>query len=102
MNVQGNLTGIISFLDYHDVAFDENLKDLVVVKDLATHKVVTIALDDNAHNALERITQKDFSILPVVSPDNPSQLLGVLTRRDIMDAYNKAVIKKSLFSDSEK
>jgi len=26
-------------------------------------------------------------------------LMGVLTRRDIMGAYNKAVIKKSLYSE---
>jgi hypothetical protein len=46
---------------------------------------------------LEKITSKDFSILPVVSPDNPLHLVGVLTRSRIMDAYNEAVIKKSLF-----
>ena len=91
---EGNLTGILSFLDYHDAAFDEHLKDLVVAKELATHKVVTISLDDNLYNALEKITSKDFSILPVVSPDDASKLLGILTRRDIIGAYNKAVIKK--------
>jgi len=58
--------------------------------------VVTISLDDNLYNALEKITSKDFSILPVVSPDDSSKLLGILTRRDIIGAYNKAVIKKSL------
>ena len=93
---EGNLTGILSFLDYHAAVFDENLKDLVVAKELATRKVVTISLDDNLYNALEKITSKDFSILPVVSPDDSSKLLGILTRRDIIGAYNKAVIKKSL------
>ena len=93
---EGNLAGILSFLDYHAAVFDENLKDLVVAKELATRKVVTISLDDNLYNALEKITSKDFSILPVVSPEDPSKLLGILTRRDIIGAYNKAVIKKSL------
>ena len=97
---ENKLTGVLSFLDYHDVAFDENLKDLVVAKELATQKVVTVSIDDNLYDALERITAKDFSILPVVSSDNPSKLLGVLTRRDIVGAYNKAVVKKSLFFDS--
>ncbi|MBW1861549.1 MAG: chloride channel protein [Deltaproteobacteria bacterium] len=91
-----NLTGILSFFDCRDVIFDKNLKELVVAKDLATPEVVTVSLDDNLYNALEKITLKDFSILPVVSPDNPSQLLGVLTRRDIIGAYSKAVIKKSI------
>jgi CIC family chloride channel protein len=92
----GSLTGILSFLDYRDAAFDVNLKDLVVAKELATQNVVTISLDDNLYNALEKITSKDFSILPVVSPKDSSKLLGVLTRRDIIGAYNKAVIKQAL------
>ena len=94
-----NLTGILSFIDYHGAVFDENLKDLVVAKDLATHDVITVALDDNLYSALEKITLKDFSILPVVSPDNPLKLMGVLSRRDIIGAYDKAVIKKSLFNE---
>ena len=61
--------------------------------------MVTISTDDNLYNALEKITFKDFSILPVVSTDDPMKLMGVLTRRDIMGAYNKAVIKKSLYSE---
>jgi len=96
---EGNLTGILSFFDYRDVVFDENLKDLVVAKDIATKNVVTVSLDDNLYDAMEKITSKDFSILPVVSPRTQSQLLGVLTRRDIIGAYNKAVIKKSIVHD---
>jgi CIC family chloride channel protein len=97
---ENRLTGVLSFLDYHDVAFDENLKDLVVAKELATQEVVTVTTHDNLYDALEKITSKDFSILPVVSSDNQSKLLGVLTRRDIIGAYNKAVVKQSLFLDS--
>jgi len=94
----GKLTGVLTFFDYRDVVFDENLHDLVVAKEMATTKVVTISIDDNLYNAMERITLRDFSILPVVSPHNPSQLLGILTRRDIISAYNKAVIKKSVLN----
>ena len=92
----GELTGILSFFDYHNAVFDENLKNLVLVKELATQDVVTVSNGDNFNNALGKITLKDLSILPVVSPDNPSQLLGVLTRKDILDAYNTVVTKKSL------
>jgi CIC family chloride channel protein len=94
---QGRLTGILSFRDYHGVVFDENLKDLVVAKDVASSDLVTVSVDENLFDALEKITSKDFSILPVVSPDNPTKLEGVLSRRDIIGAYDKAVIKKSLF-----
>ena len=92
----GRLTGIVTHYDYRDVVFDENLKDLVVVKELATPKVVTVSIDDNLYDAMEKITSRDFSILPVVSAEDPHQLLGVLTRRDIISAYNRAITKKPL------
>ncbi len=91
----GKLTGILSLLDYRDVAFDRNLRDLVVAKELATPEVVTVSPRDNLYDALEKITVKDFSILPVVDSDDSSRLIGVLTRRDIIGAYKKAVMKKA-------
>ena len=96
---QGHLTGILSYLDYHDVAYDRDLENLVVAKELATPKVVTVFQNDSLYTALEKISAKDFSILPVVSPSNPKKLLGVVTRRDIMGAYNKAVLTKSALQE---
>lgn len=93
---RGYLVGIVTHFDYRDVVFDEDLKDLVVVKELATSNVVTVSIDDNLYNAMEKITLKDFSLLPVVSAEDPQRLLGVLTRRDIISSYNRAVIKTSL------
>jgi CIC family chloride channel protein len=96
LDKKGKLTGILSFIDYRDVIFEDDLKDLIIAKDLATTDVVTIPDDDNLYTALQKISQKDFSTLPVVSPQNPSQLVGIISRRDILGAYNKAVIKKSV------
>jgi len=96
---QGRLTGILSYLDYQDVVFDRDLENLVVAKELATPKVVTVFQNDTLYTALEKISAKDFSILPVVSPSDPRKLLGVVTRRDIMGAYNKAVLTKSVLQE---
>jgi CIC family chloride channel protein len=92
----GNLTGILSYLDYHDVVHDRDLDHLIVAKDIATSEVITVYPDDSLYAALEKITPKDFSILPVVSKENSKRLLGIITRRDIIGAYNSAVIKKPI------
>ena len=97
INDQKQLIGIVSFNDYNEAIFDEHLKDLVVAKDLASTELVTVSLDDNLYAALEKISLKDFAVLPVVSAHDPSHLEGVISRRDIIGAYNKAVLKKSLF-----
>jgi len=97
LDAANKLAGIISFNDYSEAMFDEDLKDLVVAKDLASENVVTVSTDDNLYTALGKISRKDFSTMPVVSPDDPTELVGIVTRRDIIGAYEKAVLKKSLF-----
>ena len=97
LNGENKLSGILSFNDYHEAIFDEDLKHLVVAKDLASENVMTVSVDDNLYAALEKISRKDFSTMPVVSPDDPAELVGIVTRRDIIGAYEKAVLKKSLF-----
>jgi CIC family chloride channel protein len=54
-------------------------------------------MDDDLWTALEKISAKDFAVLPVISALAPKKLEGVISRRDIIGAYNKAVLKKSLF-----
>jgi CIC family chloride channel protein len=96
---KGDLTGILSYSDYPHLVPDKDLSQLIIVKDMATPEVVTVYPEDSLYTALERITPKDFSILPVVSHGNPKRLLGIVTRRDIIGAYNSAVIKKPILSE---
>jgi CIC family chloride channel protein len=99
LNAENKLTGVLSFNDYSDAIYDEDLKYLVVAKDLATTDVMTVSADDNLYDTLEKISRKDYSMLPVVSPHDSAQIVGIVTRRDIIGAYEKAVLKKSLFKN---
>ena len=100
LNSEKKLAGIISFNDYSEAIFNEDLKHIVVAKDLASADVVTITSEDDLYTALEKISRHDFSTLPVVSPHDSLQLVGIITRRDVIGAYEKAVLKKSLFQNS--
>jgi CIC family chloride channel protein len=97
LDAENKLAGILSFNDYSQALFDEDLKHLVVAKDLMSENVVTVLADDDLYTALGKISRKDFSTMPVVSPDDPAELVGIVTRRDIIGAYEQAVLKKSLF-----
>lgn len=97
INSENKLAGIVSFNDYSEAMFNEDLKHIVVAKDLASADVVTVTSSDDLYTALEKITRNDFSTLPVVSSDDSGQLVGIVTRRDVIGAYEKAVLKKSLF-----
>ena len=96
VNDKEQITGILTFLDYYDNLFNGKLDDQMTVKDIMTPEVVTVSIEDNLGTAMQKITEGDFSILPVVSADDPLKLLGILTRRDILEAYDQAVIKKAI------
>jgi CIC family chloride channel protein len=97
LDSQKRLCGILSFNDYNEALHDEDLTHLVVAKDLATPDVITVSSQDNLYTALEKISRRDFSTLPVVSVNDPHELVGIVTRRDFIGTYEKAVLKKSLF-----
>ena len=99
LNADNELTGILSFNDYSEAIYEEHLKGLVIAGDLATTDLVTITMEENLWTALEKISSKDFAVLPVVSARKPKKLKGVISRRDIIGAYNKAVLKKSIFKN---
>jgi len=89
----GRLVGILSISDCQKT-FDENVEKTLTAQHIATQDVVTVTEDDSLFLALTRIIQGDFSILPVVGKQNPKNLLGVISRRDIMSTYDDIVIKR--------
>ncbi len=96
LDAGNRLVGILSFADYRDAVFNEDLKDLIIARDLATTMVQTIDADANLFEALEAISYKDYAILPVVSAGDSQNFVGVVSRRDILRAYDKAVLRKTL------
>jgi CIC family chloride channel protein len=63
------------------------------VSDIATRNPVTAYPDQSVHDILLRLGTIDVGRIPVVSRDDPLQLLGVLRRHDIIRAYSKAAAK---------
>ena len=90
------ITGVLTFLDYYDKLFNEKLDSHMMVKDIMTTDVATVSIEDNLSKAMEKISIGDYSILPVVSVEDPLKMVGILTRRDILEAYDQAVIKKAI------
>ncbi|MDW7709352.1 MAG: chloride channel protein [Deferrisomatales bacterium] len=96
VDAQGRLAGILSLQDFREIAYEEGLEDLVVAGELATREVITVFPDESLRDALGKIGVRNFEHLPVVSREDPRRILGMLSRRDIVTAYNKALIDRSL------
>jgi chloride channel protein, CIC family len=101
VNRQGEVTGILSVQDFMGVVFEKDLMDLVVVKELATLKVITVFEEDNLDEAMQKIGHRNIEQLPVVDKETGRKLIGLISRRDMVSAYNRALMARSLETDSD-
>lgn len=90
----GRLQGILSFQDLRGVIFEESLADLLVAGELCTSDVISVVPADTLQYAMRRFNLKDITAIPVVDPNDPKKVLGMLQRKDVLDAYNREVLRR--------
>ena len=83
----GELYGIVTLQDLERAIANGDLNDKTV-GDIASAPPVVAFTDDTMETALDRMAPRGLSRLPVVERSNPSQLVGIIRRRDIVRAYN--------------
>lgn len=74
---------------------DGALKGLVVASDLANPAFTALAEDDSLLTALRRLSAQDVETLPVVSHRDRAGLVGLVSRQDVMTAYEQALRAES-------
>ena len=96
---RGELTGIISVQDFMGAVFEKELMDLVVVKELATTNVITVHAEEDLDTAMRKIGYRNIEQLPVVDRETHRKLYGIISRRDMISAYNRALMSRTLEQD---
>ncbi|MBI3174091.1 MAG: chloride channel protein [Chloroflexi bacterium] len=81
------LSGIITVQDIEHATGE-------TVGDACTRQVEVAFPDETLNMALRRMSRRDVGRLPVVSRENPRQLLGVLRRADVIHAYDIALTRR--------
>ena len=88
---EGKLHGCITIGDVHQ-AGPEGLDK--PVDEIATHDLVIAFPDESINDGLRKLGLRDVGRLPVVSREDHSRLLGLLTRKNIISAYNRALMRQ--------
>jgi CIC family chloride channel protein len=90
---KGQLTGIIT--SYELVTARQKSKELTVSAVASTDLIVTTP-DEPLSTAALNLSRYNIGRLPVVEPDNPGKMVGLLSRTDIIEAYSKLLTKNNL------
>jgi len=87
---QGKLHGCVALEDVHR-AGPEGLDQ--PVDEIATHDLVIAFPDESINDGLRKLGLRDVGRIPVVSREDHTRLLGLLTRKNIISAYNQALMR---------
>jgi CIC family chloride channel protein len=88
---EGRLTGIFTLRDLRLALVGSEWGPLVLADDLAHRPVLSVTPDDNLHTALRRMTELNIDELPVVDREDPTCLLGLLSRRQLTLSYTSRI-----------
>ncbi len=88
---QNRLTGIFTLRDIRLALLGSEWGPLVLATDIATRPVLTVTTEDDLHTALRRLTELNLDEIPVVHSDEPSRLIGLLSRRDLVATYTAQI-----------
>ncbi len=89
----GELYGVVTIQDLERARGRRDF-DTLKARHIATTSPLTAYPDEPVWAALKRLGTRDVGRLPVVAPDNPRRLLGVVRRPDIVRAYQRAILRR--------
>jgi CBS domain-containing protein len=89
VNPDGELLGIIRYLDLRNALFDAELGSLVRAADLAIPCLQILHPDDPLTQTWHHFRNELNDGLPVVTREEPQQLVGMLRRRDLYRIFSR-------------
>ena len=90
----GKLVGVLSLEHAREIVFDDSragLERILIAQDIADTDPPVLHPGHTLNDAMARFGKRDSEQLPVVNPDT-RELLGIVLRSDVINAYNRALI----------
>ena len=93
----GHVVGLISVDDLRRLLPErEELSNIVIARDIAASPVIFVREDDSLDHAMRQFGKRRFGELPVLPPGDSMRPIGVLRRDEVINAYNKEILKVDL------
>ena len=87
---QGHFVGMIDYAEISNFLFEPSLSLLVVANDLASSNHHAVGPEQPLREVLKTLQgHKNVSYFPVIDPQHPDRLLGVLSQNDVLSAFRR-------------
>jgi CIC family chloride channel protein len=91
---KGRLVGVIDIHDIKDALADPELAGVVIADDLVT-QIPFVTPDEPLTSVNEKLWFRDLGQLPVVESADSKRFVGIVTRRDLLGAFDREVLQKN-------
>ncbi len=91
------LSGIVTLQDLERVLAHKTIAitlHTLRVQDVAVANPITVYPDEPIWNAIQKMAPRDLARLPVVSREHEGKLIGLISRSDILRAYDVGIVRK--------
>lgn len=92
---KNRLVGDINLHTVKDILADRGLGGLVLADDIMHTRVLKLTPDTTLSDAMKLLVRRHVDQLPVVQSETDSTFLGVMHRSDLIDAYNREILRQS-------
>lgn len=84
-----NLVGIFSLSDIRRIFLEQDVHDLVIVRDFMVDSVEFVTPRDSLNDALRKLNELSVHEIPVIDTERPGQVITMLTRNNLGAAYHR-------------
>jgi CBS domain-containing protein len=92
---EGQLVGVVTQSDLLR-ALEQDPQGAMTVLEAGSHQAIVAYPDELAHDAMVRMLQHDIGRLPVVSRENPQQMVGYFNRASLLGAWTRQMEEEGI------
>ncbi len=97
---KGRIIGVLSLNDVKGYLYEKDiLQNVLIANDIAQTDYEFVTPDDTCADALDKISKLNQEGVPVVNNTRDKKIIGMLWRKDIQDAYLKAIEVREISSN---
>jgi len=94
LDEEGRLWGMVSLQDLERCLAGRDRLPRLTVADIASRPPITVYEDEPIWTAIQKMAPRDLARLPVLSRDGRDRLVGLISRSDILRAYDIGIVRK--------